>query len=255
MNPWWILQLAAADVWDGGTLRRAARGGLVVFCICTALLWGLLSWSFQTSGLGPGLGGTLQESSLYRTASFLLLWHGLSAFWSPFFLALSSLFLVDGLVAAGLQNHYASRHQVSPRFTQSLRCILKHLWKQGWVNVLFLPVYGVLLFLPPLLAVTSFLINGFFFAALCYELVGLRYPFQIRSRLHSRLRSGGRPVFVLVSAGFCAQALSLLFPLSLVVPVFFAFYSVHLFHLCDTIGEDEDEAFRRESRRLGGWDA
>ena len=211
MNPWWILRLAAADVWCGSTLRRAARGGLVVFCICTALFLGLLNWGFQTSG--PELGGVLQANSLYRTASFLLLWHGVSAFWSPFFLALSSLFLVDGLVAVGLQDHYASRHQVSPRFTESLRCILKHLWKQGWVNVLFLPVYGLLLFLPPWLAVTSFLVNGFCFAGLCYELVGLRYPSQIRSRR--------RPVFVLVSAGFCAQALSLLFPLSLLVPVFF----------------------------------
>ena len=249
MKPWWILQLAAADVWRWATLRRAARGGLIVFFICTALFVGLLSWRFQTSG--PELGGVLQENRLYRTASFLLLWHGLSAFWSPFFLALSSIFLVDGLIAIGLENHYASRNQVSPRWTQTLRCILRHLWKQGWVNVLFLPVYGVLLFFPPGLAVTSFLVNGFCFAVLCYELVGLRYPSQIRSRLHSR----GRPVLVLVSAGFCAQTLSLFFPFSLIVPVFFAFYSVHLFHLCDTIGEDEDEAFRRESRRLGGWDA
>ena len=90
------------------------EGGLVVFFICTALLLGLLSWGFQPRG--PELGGALQASSLYRTASFLLLWHGVSAFWSPFFLALSSLFLVDGLVAVGLQDHYASRHQVSPRF-------------------------------------------------------------------------------------------------------------------------------------------
>lgn len=135
-----------------------------------------------------------------------------------------SLFL-DKIAAAVEARHYTGRP--APRrqsFAETLGESLKFLLVTIGVNILALPIYAILFFIPPLNLIFYYTLNGYLIGREFYEMVALR-----RLSPQSALLLRRRCRFLLIVAGALIM-LGMTIPLvNLLAPVLAAAMMVHIF--------------------------
>jgi CysZ protein len=135
-----------------------------------------------------------------------------------------SLFL-DEIIGAVEDKHYPGRGEPrSQPLPEMIGQSLKFLAIVVGVNILALPIYAILLFLPPLNLVFYYLLNGYLVGREFYEMVSIR-RMTPQDAIVLRKRFGGRVVLAGAIIVFCMTVPVL----NLLIPVLAAATMVHIF--------------------------
>ncbi len=148
-------------------------------------------------------------------------------FWLGFVVVaqnVAGLFL-DRVVDAVEARHYPGLPPVGQSFRQALAAGFNLTAMVIGVNLLALPVYLVLTFVPPANLVLFYLVNGYLFGREYFETVAFRREQGAAAAAHWR---AGRPRFVL--AGAIIAGLMSIPVFNLVAPIVGAAFMAHLLH-------------------------
>ena len=224
-------RLAAAQLLHP-SLRRFLFGGIVGAACVFAILWAAVWWLI--AGYDP--------SSLPLIGWLVNLWSGLFD-WIAGFVIVATLGLVTLLLYPGVVvlivslflDHVADavedRHYQNlppPRRQKLAEIVFQSLRFAGVLialNLLALPIYAALFFLPPFNLVVFYLLNGYLIGREYFELVAFRRltPEQART-----LRKGSRGSLLL--AGAMLTLLMTIPIVNLCAPIFSAAFMTHFFH-------------------------
>lgn len=202
-------------------------GALIVFLGLWFLsAWGIalipwadlpwIGWMFDWIGEAASWLGDVAFLSVMLTVTFLL--------FPAVTTTIVSLFL-DEIIGAVEDKHYPGRGE--PRAQPMPELIgqsLKFLAIVVGINVLALPIYAVLLFLPPFNLVFYYVLNGYLVGREFYEMVAIR-RMTPEEAIVLRKRFGGRVVLAGAVIVFCMTVPVL----NLLVPVLAAAAMVHVF--------------------------
>ncbi|WP_300299705.1 EI24 domain-containing protein [Ferrovibrio sp.] len=213
------LSLAVAQLPDPAFRRVLVKSlliSMVVFGLLALALWfGLLllpeteqTWLDWVVGFLSGLGffvGTMLLFPAVMTAALGL--------------------FIDDIADAVEQKHYPQESRGQPvAFWPALWGSLRFLGIVLVVNILLLPVYGILLFFPPLLYVLSLAVNGYLVGREYFEAVAWRYlPRPEADRLRQRRRG---------DVWLCGVLIVLLLTIPIVnflVPIVATAFMVHVY--------------------------
>ena len=215
-----------------GVFWKALGAALGTFIVLWILSWLGLSW------LGDHLSAWLASQDIggfWRTALEWLASAGAvvtvlvtSFFLFPAVMVLIMSVLLDDIAAAVEQRYYPgappARHQP---WLEILISGLQLVAVTLVLNLLLLPVYLALLFLPPLNAFVFYLVNGYLLGREYFELVAVRHvDFAEAKRWRRRFR--GR----IYAAGIIIAVLLTIPLLNLITPIIATAFMVHVFARC-----------------------
>ena len=144
----------------------------------------------------------------------------------PVFATLIIGFLLEDVVTAVEKKHYpddqADRRQpISEVIGSTFRFTLLVIG----LNLLFLPVYLILLIVPPLNLVLYYMLNGYFMGREYFALIAMR---QMEPRMASQLRQNNRGKVLI--AGIIITFLLTIPIVNILMPVIATAFMVHVFH-------------------------
>jgi CysZ protein len=202
-------------------------GSLAIFIALWLLLWwamGAVQWTeiWLIGGLiewlgsfAEWIGGVLYVSSILL-ATFLLF---------PGVVTVIVSFFLEEVVGAVEAKHYPGEPTPRPQpLSEMLSSTVRFALTVVALNLLFLPLYLILLFLPPLNLILYYLLNGHLISREFYELVALR---RMDPATAKRLRKahGGRLLF----AGVLLALLMTIPIVNFITPVLGAAFMVHVY--------------------------
>ena len=210
-------------------LRRVlligGAGSAVVFILLNVLVWWIFSSTVDLSSLS--LWGWL-EDILDWTAGFVV---GLSLLIvsAVLFPGVSTIivgFLLEDVVAAVEARYYPNEPPARPQpvsevVTSTTRFALMVIG----LNLLCLPFYLILMFIPPLNLVLYYVLNGYLISREFFELVALR-RMEPAAALNMRRESRGK----IMVAGILLTFLLTIPIVNFLTPVIATAFMVHLFH-------------------------
>ena len=210
-------------------LRRVlligGAGSAVVFILLNVLVWWIFSSTVDLSSLS--LWGWL-EDILEWTAGFVV---GLSLLIvsAVLFPGVSTIivgFLLEDVVAAVEARYYPNEPPARPQpvsevVTSTTRFALMVIG----LNLLCLPFYLILMFIPPLNLVLYYVLNGYLISREFFELVALR-RMEPAAALNMRRESRGK----IMVAGILLTFLLTIPIVNFLTPVIATAFMVHLFH-------------------------
>ena len=226
------LSLAFRQIGDPAFRRvfvLSVAAALAVFLVLWALAWWGLAWSGEALSqwmLDTGSGGFwtgILEWLFGAAGIFAVLIASFILF--PAIMVLAMSFLLEDVVAAVERRHYPN---LPPARAQPIgEMVMGALAFAGItvaLNLLFLPVYLLLLFVPPLNLFVFYLLNGYLLGREYFELVAVR---RIELASAKRLRRAYRGRVLLAGA---AIAFLLTLPLiNLVMPIVATGFMLHIF--------------------------
>lgn len=209
-----------------------------VFSFLISLTVFILLWviaSFTLSWLGEGVGAWIAESVSIQwiqdaanwlfSAAYIGALLVVSLFLFPSIMLIGMSFLLDPIAEAVERKHYPglppARHQPNG---EAIRGALVFTLVTLIINIVALPFYIALLFIPPLNLVLFYLINGYLLGREYFELVAVRrlnIKGATRLRKHFRLR--------VILAGVVIAFLLTIPILNLFMPVIATAFMLHLF--------------------------
>lgn len=199
-----------------GVLIKSLLISFVVFMLLGAGLWaGLL--------LVPATGYEWLDWAIAALSSlgFLL---GMMLLFPAVMTAAIGIFL-DDIADAVEHRYYADEPPGRPLATMpAIWSALRFLGLVLAVNILLLPLYGILLFFPPLLYGLSLLVNGYLVGREYFEAVAFRYQSRAEANLLRRRRRG--------DVWLCGVLIVLLLTIPLVnflVPIVATAFMVHVY--------------------------
>ncbi len=133
--------------------------------------------------------------------------------------------MLDGLVGGVEQRHYPRQDATGSSWSESLAASARFALVAIALNLVLLPMYIGLLFVPPLAPVAFFSVNGYLLCREYFELVALRH-LDPRALAALRKQHGGR----LFLAGVILALLFAVPVVNLFAPVLGAAAMVHVFH-------------------------
>jgi len=221
---------AAAQLSDP-RLRRivwiGVLGSLAVFIVLwMGLWWGMsaiawteiwgIGWLFGWFGsIAEWLAGILFLSSVLIVSLLLF----------PAVITIIVGFFLDEVVSAVEARHYPNQPPARPQpMSEVLGTTVKFALLVVALNVLFLPVYLILFFVPPLNLVLYYVLNGYLISREYYELVALR---RLAPRPARRLRRAHRGRILL--GGIILIFIMTIPIVNLITPVLATAFMVHVF--------------------------
>ncbi len=221
---------AAAQLPDP-RLRRVLLIGILGSLVIFAILWIALWWAMSAiawtdiwgigwiiswfDSLAEWVGGVLFFSSILF-ATFLLF---------PAVVTIIVGFFLEEVVDAVEARHYPNEATPRPQpLSEILAITTKFALMVAALNLLFLPIYLLLFFLPPLNLILYYLLNGYLISREYYELVALR---RLEPRGAMRLRRAHRGR-ILMSGVILAFFMTIPI-INFVTPVLATAFMVHVF--------------------------
>ncbi len=210
-------------------LRRVVLIGIggsgLVFVLLSALVWWIFSAQVDLTSLS--LWGWV-ESLLDWIAGFVVVMSLIvvSAILFPGVATIIVGFFLEDVVAAVEKKHYpgeppARPQPVSEVFASTVRFALSVIG----LNLLCLPLYLILMFVPPFNLVLYYLLNGYLVSREYFELVALR-RMGPAAALQMRRQSRGR----ILMAGILLTFLLTIPIINFLTPVIATAFMVHVFH-------------------------
>lgn len=224
------ISLALGQIGDPAFRKVMAVGVVGALFVFLALwflsAWGIalipwaelpwVGWMFDWIAEAASWLGDVAFISVMLTVTFLL--------FPAVTTTIVSLFL-DQIIGAVEDKHYPGRGEPRPQpVVEVVGQSLKFLAIVIGVNILALPIYAVLLFLPPFNLVFYYLLNGYLVGREFYEMVSIR-RMTPEEAIVLRKRFGGRVVLAGAVIVFCMTIPIL----NLLVPVLAAAAMVHIF--------------------------
>ena len=210
-------------------LRRVALigigGSAVVFILFNMFIWWI--FSSQVDLASPNLWGWF-EDLLNWVAGFVV---GLSllvvsAILFPGVATIFVGFFLEGVVAAVEAKHYPNEPQTRAQpVGEVIASTAKFALALVSLNLLCLPLYLVLIFVPPFNLVLYYLLNGYLVSREYFELVALRRMDPMAARA-MRQRSRGKVLL----AGILLTFLLTIPIINFLTPVIATAFMVHVFH-------------------------
>jgi CysZ protein len=200
-------------------------GSAVVFILLNVLVWWIFSSTVDLSSLS--LWGWL-ESVLDWIATFVVglclivvstvLFPGVSTIIVGFFL--------EDVVAAVEARHYPNEPPARPQpVSEVVVSTARFALMVIGLNLLFLPIYLILMFIPPLNLVFYYVLNGYLVSREFFELVALR-RMEPAAALNMRRQSRGK----IMVAGILLTFLLTIPIVNFLTPVIATAFMVHVFH-------------------------
>ena len=210
-------------------LRRVlligGAGSAVVFILLNVLVWWIFSSTVDLSSLS--LWGWL-EDILDWTAGFVV---GLSLLIvsAVLFPGVSTIivgFLLEDVVAAVEARYYPNEPPARPQpVSEVVASTTRFALMVIGLNLLCLPFYLILMFIPPLNLVLYYVLNGYLISREFFELVALR-RMEPAAALNMRRESRGK----IMVAGILLTFLLTIPIVNFLTPVIATAFMVHLFH-------------------------
>jgi CysZ protein len=202
---------------------------LAVFLVLWVLAWWGLAWSGEAlgqrlAGEGPGGFWTGVFEWLFGAAGIFAVLIA-SFFLFPAVMVLALSFLLDDVAAAVERQYYPTLPPARPQpVGEAVAGALVFAGVTVALNLLFLPIYLLLLFAPPLNLFVFYLLNGYLLGREYFELVAVR---RLDAAGVKRLRRGHRGHILLAGA---IIAFLLTVPLlNLVTPIVATGFMLHVF--------------------------
>lgn len=202
-------------------------GSIVIFAVLWALLWWAMTAIDWTTVWGIGwlvnwlgsladwIGGVVFVSSVL-IATFLLF---------PAVVTIIVGFFLEEVVQAVEDRHYPNEPGPRPQpIGEVLALTVKFALIVAALNFVFLPIYLLLFFLPPLNLIAYYLLNGYLVSREYYELVALR---RLAPRPARRLRRAHRGRLML--AGIVLVFFMTIPIINFVTPVLATAFMVHIY--------------------------
>jgi len=210
-------------------LRRVVLIGIggsgLVFVLLSALVWWIFSTQVDLSSLS--LWGWV-ESILDWIAGFVV---GMSlivvsAILFPGVATIIVGFFLEDVVAAVEKKHYPGEPPARPQpVSEVLASTVRFALSVIGLNLLCLPLYLILMFVPPFNLVLYYLLNGYLVSREYFELVALR-RMGPAAALQMRRQSRGR----ILMAGILLTFLLTIPIINFLTPVIATAFMVHVFH-------------------------
>lgn len=229
---------AAAQLTDP-RLRRVLLIGIAGSFAILAILWVFLWWAMnavawtETWGIGWMIGwfssvtswlGNLLFFTLILIATFLLF---------PAVITIIVGFFLEEVVSAVEARHYPNEPAPRPQpLSEVLAITTKFTLIVVGLNLLFLPIYILLFFVPPFNLILYYLLNGYLVSREYYELVALR---RLDPRHARRLRRAHRGRIML--AGVILVFFMSIPIVNFVTPVLATAFMVHIYQGLPRRGE------------------
>lgn len=202
---------------------------LLVFIVLGWGFWFLVDWGGRaalTDMAGWGLGETWTSSLEWIISALgVITFLGTCFVLFPAVMITVMSFLLEEIAAAVEAKHYPELAPArSQPISEAIGDGIKFLAVTLVVNLLVLPLYLILLFVPPLNFVLFYLVNGYLLGREYFELVAVR---RLSSQEAKRLRRGARgKVF---AAGVVIAVLVTLPLVNLVTPIISTGFMLHVF--------------------------
>jgi uncharacterized protein involved in cysteine biosynthesis len=218
-----------SDPASRGVVWRAVGLSVAIFVVLWAAAGFALDWAAEP------LGAWLRDWRLGETAAWALEWLVQGLAWSVLLLVSFLLFpgamafllslLLEDIARAVERRHYPGLPPArEPTLVESLAAALSFFATAAILNVILLPLYLILLFVPPFNLVVFYGINGYLLGREYFEVVAAR---RLDSAEAKRLRRRHRgAVFV---AGVIIAFLLTIPVVNLVMPLVATAFLLHLF--------------------------
>jgi len=210
-------------------LRRVVLIGIggsgLVFVLLSALVWWIFSAQVDLTSLS--LWGWV-ESLLDWIAGFVVVMSLIvvSAILFPGVATIIVGFFLEDVVAAVEKKHYPGEPPARPQpVSEVLASTVRFALSVIGLNLLCLPLYLILMFVPPFNLVLYYLLNGYLVSREYYELVALR-RMGPAAALQMRRQSRGR----ILMAGILLTFLLTIPIINFLTPVIATAFMVHVFH-------------------------
>lgn len=199
---------------------------LILFFLGGGLYWGMMQVPFSDI---PWIGGWLVTSTLgdwVLSATMLAFTAITGVFVFPYILLFVSSFFQERIIGLVEDKHYPNLPApMGQRMRDEWILQLKFLAKVIGVNVIFTPLYLVLMFTGFGAVLLSALVNGYLIGVEYYSMVGLR---RLSVRQHEESVRQNR--VTVHFTGVLIYALMLMPFINLLMPVFACMIMTHLFH-------------------------
>ena len=144
----------------------------------------------------------------------------------PIFATLIVGFFLETVVTAVEKKHYPDDQADRPQpILEVIGSTLRFTLLVIGLNLLFLPVYLILLIVPPLNLVLYYMLNGYFMGREYFALIAMR---QMEPRMASQLRQNNRGKVLI--AGIIITFLLTIPIVNILMPVIATAFMVHVFH-------------------------
>ncbi len=210
-------------------LRRVVLIGIggsgLVFVLLSALVWWIFSAQVDLTSLS--LWGWV-ESLLDWIAGFVVVMSLIvvSAILFPGVATIIVGFFLEDVVAAVEKKHYPGEPPARPQpVSEVLASTVRFALSVIGLNLLCLPLYLILMFVPPFNLVLYYLLNGYLVSREYFELVALR-RMGPAAALQMRRQSRGR----ILMAGILLTFLLTIPIINFLTPVIATAFMVHVFH-------------------------